>query len=96
MSRASMNLGHNGTAADVVATLRSERLRQGLTMDEVAHRVFGSFDGSHISRWEKHQMTPRLDSFIAWAQSMGLSVRLELDAEPDRPERVRSRPRRAW
>lgn len=59
---------------DVVATLRAERQRQGLSMHALGE-IFGA-SASSVHDWEHGVHVPTLTSLRAWAGALGYDVAL--------------------
>ena len=64
------------TDLDLIAILRAERRRQGLTQLDLAIKT-GHHDNS-ISSWEAGLRRPKMDSLTVWCAALGL----QLDVAP--------------
>lgn len=60
---------------EIIAALRSERLRRGMTLAEVGALVVMPLQQIHD--WEFGNRSPRIDGLIRWAGVLGFAVKLE-------------------
>lgn len=57
----------------IVAELRAERRRQGLTQTDVA-RAIGRATYQTVHQWEKGTNHPKIDNVRAWADALGYEI----------------------
>jgi len=70
------------TPDGIVAALRAERQRQGLSQGEVARRL--STSTPIVCKWERGTHSPSLHRAVEWAAALGLQVSLS-PVTPDQP-----------
>ena len=59
-------------AAPLVVALRDERMRRGLTQEELGWRI--GVQACQLSQWERGLKDPGLRSLMRWCGAMGLAV----------------------
>lgn len=59
------------------ASLREIRVRQGITLSELAERL--RVDKGRLSRWERGLSEPRFRGLVKWAGALGVSVSMSLE-----------------
>ncbi len=62
-------------SSDVITALRMRREQLGLTSREAARRI--GVVPEMLSTWETRRKRPTFESVLAWAQALGLEMRLE-------------------
>lgn len=68
----------HGLARQIVQTLRTKRLEQGMSLTELAYRT--GIAKSNLSRLENNERTsPTLETLHRYAQALGLRMRVELN-----------------
>lgn len=94
-------LPSTGHSRELRARLRAARLREGLTLEQVAGRIaellgLESFSPAQVSHIEQFRRHPPIDVMAAHARAVGLRLVVDLTSEESDEVAVPLAPRVAW